>query len=65
MSDPTSALTDYGFTWGPAEVVRIAEIPEGYVLGINTPYGGIDIRVSPTGRSVRVWDSKTGKEMTT
>lgn len=54
-----------GFEWGAAKVVRAAS-HKGYVgLRIVTPYRGVDIDVSPTGRVVHVreWavDRKTWK----
>jgi len=49
---------EYGFTWGPVTVQRTAVMPQGHhVLTVN----GLDIYVSPTGRSVRVF--RDGKEL--
>jgi hypothetical protein len=53
--------TQYGFRWGPLEVMRLAEFPRAkdktcYVLGIRTDAGTyIDVYVSDTGRSIRVY----------
>jgi hypothetical protein len=44
-------LTDYGFTWGPCEVVRICQDKKfGVVIGIATPKKTVDIRITPGGR---------------
>lgn len=53
--------TQYGFTWGPAEVTRMATFRETRVLGIRTGRHKVAVYVSPTGRSVRVF--KDGKEL--
>lgn len=60
------APTPYGFAWGAAKVTRVGSLPDGaVVLSVRGKDGaGVDIRVSPAGRSVRVWDSRTGKELT-
>lgn len=52
----------YGFKWGPVEVTRIAHFEprkgrECYALEVN----GVNIYVSKTGRSVRVF--RDGKEL--
>lgn len=57
----------YGFRWGPLVVQRVATFPrkngEDHVLRVKTDAGKqIDIYVSPTGRSVRVFSH--GKEWT-
>ncbi len=59
-------LTSYGFTWGPMEVRRLATFKGNRVLGIYIEDDGsqhprLEIYVSPTGRSVRVW--RDGKEL--
>lgn len=59
--------TQYGFTWGPLEVTRMARFKTGtdresYVVRIRTDAGkALDVYVSRTGRSLRVFDS--GKEL--
>lgn len=50
----------YGFRWGPLVVQRVATFPgkngESHVLAVETDAGTrIDIYVSPTGQSVRVF----------
>ena len=54
----------YGFSWGPIDVERMASFPrdggECRVIGVYTGAGDqrkrrLEIYVSPTGRSVRVW----------
>lgn len=52
----------FGFTWGPMNVHRLASIKERRFLGVKTEYHAVEIAVSPTGRSVRVWID--GKEVT-
>lgn len=61
-------LTQYGFTWGPMEVTRITSFSRGKnrgtsrILELNTDAGRkLQIYVSPTGRSVRVW--RDGEEL--
>jgi hypothetical protein len=54
--------TTFGFNWGPVKVTRIAHFEprrgrESYILDVN----GLDIYVSKTGRSVRVF--RDGKEL--
>jgi hypothetical protein len=65
--------TRYGFQWGPVAVERLASIKDGRgerrrVLGIyigdsDNPHRkqALEIYVSPSGRSVRVW--RDGKEL--
>jgi hypothetical protein len=61
------ADTQYGFTWGPLEVTRMARFKPGkdresYVVQVTTETGrSVQIYVSRTGRSLRVFDS--GKEL--
>jgi hypothetical protein len=52
-------VTRYGFTYGAANVERIADLDErGVAIGIKTPYRAYDVIVSPTGRSVRFYDRR-------
>lgn len=57
----------YGFTWGPATVMRIAHFKprkdrETYCIQVSTEAGvSVDIYVSRTGRSLRVF--RNGEEM--
>jgi hypothetical protein len=55
-------LTNYGFTFGAAEVVRLADLPDGAVcIQVKTEAGkSIDVYVSRAGRSIRVFSQ--GKE---
>lgn len=57
MSD--LGVTDHGFTWGPLRLSRIATFKLGRgrlrVVGIDTDHHRLQISVSATGRSVRVW----------
>lgn len=70
MVDPKD-IDRYGFAWGPCQVERMAEFPRPNgvcrVIGVYVEDGGdrhpeLEIYVSPTGRSVRVW--RRGKELT-
>jgi hypothetical protein len=48
--------TEFGFNWGPAEVTRCCELPDGRrVVQVKTPHKTLDIYISATGRSVRVF----------
>jgi len=43
-------MSEYGFTWGLVEVSRLTNLgKEGKVLGVKTPRGEIQVRVTPTG----------------
>lgn len=54
------AADRYGFRWGPVDVVRMAEFPNGsYVLQVETDFKTLEIYISKTGRSVRVYDGNT------
>lgn len=65
MSD--GSLTQYGFTWGPIEVERMTAFEFRAGRGVSrslkvaTPYGAVNVYVSPTGRSIRVF--RDGKEL--
>lgn len=55
-------LTDYGFDWDQVNVERLASIKRkasdphsDKIIRIRTKYRTLEIYVSPTGRSVRVW----------
>lgn len=55
--------TPYGFQFGATLVERRAELPEGrVVIGVTTEFRNLEIYVSQTGRSVRVFEK--GKELT-
>jgi hypothetical protein len=54
--------TPYGFNWGPAKVFRVFQHRERRILAVETGHRRIQISISPTGRSVRVW--RDGKELT-
>lgn len=66
MSEPRGTV--YGFKWGPLDVIRIAHFKpradrECYVVQVSTDDGkAVDIYVSKTGRSLRVF--RDGKELT-
>ncbi len=52
---------DYGFYWCGLGVTRCAEINGRHVLRVGTDSKSLDIYVSPTGRSVRVFSG--GREL--
>lgn len=65
--DAREQVGQYGFTWGPMEVTRIASyFPRGlargkyHILGVKTPKASVEVCVSPTGL-VRVF--KNGEEI--
>ena len=46
----------YGFKYGAGIIQRICHVEGRYhVLGIDTPYRHVQIGISPSGKSVRVW----------
>jgi hypothetical protein len=46
----------WGFRYGAANVTRVSHVEGRYhVIGIDTPHRHVQVGVSPTGRSVRVW----------
>ena len=53
--------TDYGFEWGPLEVKRACVIRGSHILRIITEHHDLEIAVSPTGRSIRIYQD--GQEM--
>ena len=50
-----SALTNYGFTWGPATIQRMSEIDGATCTQIRTDAHKLNVYVSPKGRSIRAW----------
>jgi len=55
-------MSDYGFKWEQVEVERLAsilrkstDINSDKIIRVRTKYRDLEIYVSPTGRSVRVW----------
>jgi hypothetical protein len=54
--------TVFGFIWGPVTVERTATLPPGdrRVITVRTEHRELDVYVSATGRSVRVFSG--GKE---
>jgi len=59
-------IINCGFTWGPLRVTRLASLPDGSVVvevgRSSQDFGGIQVRVSRTGRTVRAFDGQ-GKEL--
>lgn len=45
----------YGFRWGQVDVTRAFEHKGHRSIYVDTDFHGLQIGVSPTGRSVRVW----------
>lgn len=45
----------YGSEFGAARITRVGAAGRYHVLDVDTPYRNVQIAVSPTGRSVRVW----------
>jgi hypothetical protein len=62
-------LTDYGFVYGPAEVARLFEHNGAVCIGIyqagdkDNSKRGVEIYVSPRGRSFRVYQRGGSKEL--
>lgn len=51
-------VTKYGFVWGPVNVTRACADGRYHTLLIRTKHREVQIHVSPTGRSVRVYQHK-------
>jgi hypothetical protein len=51
----------YGFRWRQLDVIRLMERDESRVVSVESDYHKVQVYVSPTGRSVRVW--KDGEEL--
>lgn len=71
MTGEYVAATDYGFIWAggdgaEVEVTRVAHFPRSNgvcrVIGLKAGGHRVEVYVSPTGKSVRVF--KDGKELT-
>lgn len=66
---PEYASTQYGFRWGPVEVTRIGSWVRRrgrgatVVLEVKAGKTKLDIYVSPTGRSVRVYKGNREVEL--
>ena len=43
------AKTEFGFQLGPAKVEAFCMLGDGCIIGITTPRGVVQIRVTPTG----------------
>lgn len=61
----TFKLTDFGFRWGQIEVTRMSSVARHNgvyrCVQVKTDHSAVDIYVSPTGRSIRIF--KNGKEI--
>lgn len=58
---PEIALTQYGFDWGGAVVERTMSFRDGVCITIKGKRGKkntINVYVSPTGQSIRVWKGR-------
>ena len=54
--------TQYGFVWGPVEVQRTCELPEGRgVVLLQTKHVALEVYFSAKGRTLRVF--RGGKEL--
>lgn len=52
----------FGFRWDQVDVIRKGELPEGRkVLSIETEFDDLEIYISKTGRSIRVF--REGEEL--
>jgi hypothetical protein len=51
-------ITNYGFKWGPMEVTRACSDDRYHTILLKTDHREVQIHVSPTGRSVRVYQHK-------
>ena len=63
---PKDGPTRYGFRWGPMLVERATHLAlrkgwENFVVSVKTDHHDVEVYVSRTGRSVRVW--RDGKEL--
>lgn len=55
-------MTPFGFKWGPALVERCCTLPgDRRVITIRTDHRQLDVYVSATGRSVRVFERGHGE----
>lgn len=61
--------TDYGFVYGPMEVIRAAKVVgkqgkvKSFIITVATERESVDIYVSPGGRSIRVFRTGDGVEL--
>jgi hypothetical protein len=55
-------VTEYGFTWGPMDVTRACADGRYRTLLIRTPHAELQVSVSPTGRSIRTYQSRRQKK---
>ena len=53
--------TQFGFRWGPLDATRMTEYKGSHWLEVSTDFGAVEIYVSKTGRSIRVF--KGGQEL--
>jgi hypothetical protein len=51
-------VTKYGFKWGPVEVQRMCADGRYHTLLLKTAHREVQVSISPTGRSVRVYQHK-------
>lgn len=54
-------LTQYGFTWGPMEVLRACADARYRTIIVRTKHRELQIHVSPTGRAIRTYQHKAPK----
>ena len=58
---PEGEITNYGFRWGPVEVIRACADGRYHTLLLYTEHQEVQIHISPTGRSVRIYQMKREK----
>lgn len=58
MKHDGGEITKYGFRWGPVEVTRACADNRYHTLLIFTDHQEVQISISPTGKSIRVYQSK-------
>lgn len=55
-------ITDYGFLWGPMEVLRVAHVEgRGYVVEVRTEHAKLQVYVTEKGRRVEAYRPSGGK----
>jgi hypothetical protein len=66
MNRDSLSITSFGFDWGNISVKRVAYIESSgsRILSIEVPSSGItlEVHVSAGGRSVRLFETKRGRE---
>ena len=58
--DP-EGYTDYGFIWGPAEIMRAFEYRGRRMVLINTDTVSVEVVISPKGNNIEVYKRGVGR----